>query len=382
MLPQGSVRSFSVEELHLPAADVDQAVVATLTARLCCPSAPLPHSQVYWKLVNPSHLLEEFNHAKPNRRTARLRNALRFLRRHNVLLHSLLFYVPATRTWNTTAEFARLALYGESVLTLEVRARLLKLFPDLSSSVFAAFAQQLLSEASIVRLFDSLEGTQLVGSRPPSTQVRVKSKHMGITADQKRRMLYAMVGEMKWFASRTKATDRTHNNAIFPPSDVLIMHVLCSHICESLPAELIFRGLSSHLDRLRQIWVNEPMSLPSQLMMKPRTISALSLSAAPHACTSAELSHRTRGADTALRGAVPLLTAPNKDFIKSHMQLQQSMRHFNSTWYAVGEAEKRGAPPVLSEGPTSSREAEVPWSATRHRELMSAAVDGPEEGQA
>lgn len=356
-----------------------------LTSRLCDPAAPLPSNQVYERLVNPCRLVDEFNFAKTTKRQARQHAALRFLRRHNVLMHSLLFYAPRTATWNTTAEFERLALLGESVLRAEVRGRVLKLFPEMPHATYADATKRLLGRESLVGLFDALGMAQLVGSRPPPRpaaksprgrpgQARVEVPRWSVpTADERYGMLCATVGEMHWFAARTKATDRTHNNALFPPSDVLILHVLCTHLLECLPAELIFGELEPLIQKIRAVWVNEPMSVPSQLRTAPHTIGALSLAAAPHAPSAPELTRRDPGAGVASAAALrPLTASADENYVKSFMRPKCSHKHFDSPWYSILPDDKRGTPPPLAAArdptPNSPADASL-WSDARRREL-------------
>lgn len=371
-----------------------------LKARLGSPSAPLPSNQVYAKLVNPCRLVDEFNFAKTSKRLARQHAAFRFLRRHNVLMHGLLFYVQHTETWNTTQEFARLSLVGESVIRAEVRGRLLKLFPDMSHDAFATCAAELTSCSSLASLFDALRLDQIVGAKPPpresgSTDAgRDGTKHterakaaqtrakVTLDDDAKCAMLCAVVGEMHWFAARTKATDRTHNNALFPPSDVLILHVLCTHLLECVPAELIFGKLQPMIQHLRSVWVNEPMSLPSQLLLKPRTIAALSLSSSSHSPTAEELRWRTVSADATTVPVRALTEAPDTDYLKSYMRPRFSHRHFDSLWLqAVSPPHRRAVTAGLLAQPSVKASSEPDpnlWNENRRRELARADVASKE----
>lgn len=264
---------------------------------------PVPWNQIYLQTCNPFRLVKELHHTHFSRRRAKLVSGLKFLRTHNVLLHGLLFFVPQTETWNTTGEFSRLRQYGEAHLHAEVKTRLLKLLPDLPHDVYVELlADHLFTEEMLSKIFDSLEMEKIVGSRPirPS-KFRIKKKaitdanscdskthsnfsaedecrikqlqsqrktyrqHYALTPHQKASMLCAVVGELKWFCARTKPTHRTHNNAIFPPSDVLILHVLAAHVTECIPSEMINSALWPHLFKLRVGWRNFSTSLPDQI---------------------------------------------------------------------------------------------------------------------
>ncbi|CCW61022.1 unnamed protein product [Phytomonas sp. EM1] len=377
--------------------ELNSAMRHALTQRLCSPERPLPANRVYKQLVNPCRLVKEFDFSKSSRRLARQHAVLRFLRKHNVLLHSLLFYIPEAVTWNRTGEFDRLALYGKCIFRSEVRGRLLRLFPDMPPQIFTQCSQSLLSDNSLADLFDTLHMELIVGLRPtrrddsgsPLRQNSQKAKRVKVSLGkaEKVNMLCAVLGEMQWFAARTKATDRTHNNALFPPSDVLILHVLCLHQLECMPAELIFRNLEPHLKAIRQVWVNEPMSLPTQLRLVPRTLAALSLSSNPHSPTSAELECRMKASsaipsisnkdDVDSKDAVvrvrPLTAQPDTNYVKSFMKPKCRFERFKTDSYKVLHADRRGEPPLLSHEKTvRAVGAEGTYSLpdSRRRELL------------
>lgn len=315
-----------------------------LAQRLCSPTNPLPARGVYDVLANRSRIVAEFHYAKTPKRLSRQRVALAFLRRYNVLLHSLLFFSNNSQTWNITPEFHRLALLGESVLTNEVRGRLLKLFPDMAYTTLVQILQHLLAEKGLCAAFDRFHLTEVVGAKPSiARQLR------SITAEQKCHMLCAVIGEMYWFVARTRPTDRTHNNALFPPSDVLILNVLCSHLLECIPAELIYHIVEPVVAEMKGVWVNEPMSLPAQLRLTPRTIGALSLNTVPlprpaptaatnagDAQTTASITHAHKSAQSVRR---TLTTTPDARFVKSFMRPQCNHRNFDHPRYQVLESD-------------------------------------------
>ncbi|CCW71136.1 unnamed protein product [Phytomonas sp. Hart1] len=358
-----------------------------LLRRLCSPEHPLPAKCIYKQLVNPCHLVKEFDFSKSSKRLGRQHAVLRFLRKHNVLMHSLLFYIPETTTWNRTGEFDRLALYGKRILSSEVRGRLLHLFPDMPPLAFAKCAKTIISDDSLADLFDILHMELIVGLRPP-TKVdskppspeqgsRVKRLKIRLNKSKKVHMLCAIVGEMQWFVARTKATDRTHNNALFPPSDVLILHVLCVHLLECIPAEVIFRDLESHLRAIRPVWVNAPMSLPTQYRLIPRTLGSLALSSEPHLPTTEELDRRAKASAAiesiasanegngkgAVVGVRPLTTQPDANYVKSFMRPKCLYTRFETHWYKILQTDRKGEAPCLnSEKTTRVADAGVTFS--------------------
>ncbi|KAH9593078.1 hypothetical protein LSM04_000072 [Trypanosoma melophagium] len=340
--------------------------------RLTSATEPLPANQVYATIANPCRLIDEFTHAKTTRRLARLRTSLGFLRRHNVLLHSLLFYVKESKTWNTTGEFGRLALFGESLLKHEVRTRTLRLFPSIDAENYASLTAAMTSEDALCELFDQLLMQSLVGAKPEN----VKNRSWKLTKEQKCNMLCAVVGEMSWFAARTKATDRTHNNALFPPSDALILHVLSCHVLECFPAELIYTVVEPRIHRIKEVWVNEPMSIPSQLRLKPRTIGALSLSLLKHSITEAE-QKRKEEAKMATLCQPSLSPDPIIGSVRSTMQPRWNYKRFDERRYQVLEDDRRCCLPLKSSPNVKSVSDSVYLSLTeeRRRELVSKAFE-------
>ncbi|GET89675.1 mp44, putative [Leishmania tarentolae] len=320
-----------------------------LIERLCSPTQPLPAKHLYDELASRSRLVEEFHFSKTSRRITRQRLALQFLRRYNVLLHSLLFYSEATRTWNTTTEFHRLAIFGESVLLTEVRTRLLKLFPTIPYTAYVQSLPYMVGEDALAAAFDRYEMQNIVGVRPSN-----RRRGTPLTRMQKSHMLCALIAEMYWFTARTKPTDLTHNNALFPPSDVLILHVLSTHLLESLPAELIYNVVEPIVVDIKRVWVNEPMSLPSQLRLIPHTVGALSLHAAPvePPLTTAEdtvVSIKKKHKEAQRRQHTPT-REPDHSCVKSFMRPLRSYRVFDSPQYQILSSDNRVAPlPLVQE---------------------------------
>lgn len=423
-----------------------------LVARLCCPQHPLPRLSIYRELVNMTRIITEFHYIRSSRRLHKQHDALCFLRRHNVLMHSLLYYVEHSASWNVTSEFERLALFGEAVLRAEVHARLLQLFSKITSHFYAECVVQLLHEDALAKLFDELSMGKIVGSRPPPRrrssqttvqelnkhdtasearnakdkqtyfpEVRMTSRALLLSSRQKSNMLCAIIGEMQWFVDRTKSVDRTHNNALFPPSDVLVLHVLCSHLLECLPAEVIYRAVEPQVNEIRAVWVNEPMSVPAQLHLKPRTPNAMSLCIVPRSALScsnevpmsstAVLQAKymstdfvTRSADVkpipstatkavaespgsmcrpALPESMTLTKERNTNYVKSAMRPLYSHKHFDSSRYRIfaHEVHADTRPSLHTEraGDQGVDNDEVPclsatdtshWSDARARELV------------
>nr|AAR10822.1 MP44 [Leishmania major] len=319
-----------------------------LIERLCSPTQPLPAKQLYDELTNRSRLVEEFHFSKTSRRITRQRLALQFLRRYNVLLHGLFFYSEGTRTWNTTTEFHRLAILGESVLLTEVRTRLLKLFPVMPYAAYVQSLPHMVGEEALAAAFDRYEMQNIVGAKPSNQRSGTP-----LTRMQKSHMLCAIVAEMYWFTARTKPTDLTHNNALFPPSDVLILHVLSTHLLENLPAELIYNVVEPIVADIKRVWVNEPMSLPSQLRLTPRTVGALSLNAVPvdlrytakeDAVMSLQKKH-----EEAHRRQHALTREPDHSCVKSFMRPSCNYRIFDGPRYQILSSDNRVAPLPLAQ---------------------------------
>lgn len=373
-----------------------------LLEQLACPVRPLPIQAVYLQLCHPFRVVTDLYHTSSHRRRVKLHSALRFLRRHNVLLHSLLFYVPETATWNTTEEFSRLRLYGEAYLHSELRTRLLKLLPTVKQDLYTEVLLRSSSETCYAMLFDMLEMSTLVGSKPVKPPRLVTKKRGGmpnpknslessaeitdkldggrpsgssnpfdgsnerkeganrilkkkrqrirvipteasrgklqsqrrqyraeytLTPHQKASMLCAVLGELRWFAARTRPAYRTHNNAIFPPSDVLILHVLATHLVECIPAEMLFVELQPHLEAIWTSWRNKDLSLPGQLKKRLSIVPSKQyrLHSKPQpAFPQEELQYQKEGGGRtkACEWHLKTTTAPVKDAILSTMTPQ------------------------------------------------------------
>ena len=235
-----------------------------------------------WEAVSKNVLLlAEFNLPRHSQRLSRVNTALKFLRDHHVILHSPLRWSGgneptasgensstvsevgnAINTWNVSSPFYRVAMVGEVQLRSEVTARMTKLFPldailsgkesTASESLgSAATLSELISESygedNLAKLFDSLEMGRILE--------RQGRRQLPLTNKQKASMLCAVVGELHWFAVRTKATDRSKVTALFPPSDVLILHVLAIHTLEVITASLVYQMVEpTAMNLLRYAW--------------------------------------------------------------------------------------------------------------------------------
>jgi hypothetical protein len=233
----------------------------------------------FWQTTaHRERLVEEFSSPKSSRRVAHLSKAIHFLKNHNVLVHGSLHPSPNS-CWNVTSEFSRVAAFGESVLRNELCLRVLKLFPSIEDNSMTELIDHCCSSHWVTSLYDLLQLNGLLDRR--------MRRHVKPTQLQKQSIVLAMLGEMHWFALRTKATDRTHNNALFPPSDVLILHSLCAHSVESIVVELLASCFEQPLLEVKPLWKNFHCSLPSQILTHPRTLSCHSLSTTPiqHSCS-------------------------------------------------------------------------------------------------
>lgn len=411
-IPHSTLSSLSeveMEEMDPLSSSFDWHIQEGLRQQLCHPTNPIPYKAVYLQLCHCYRLMEELYHTTTSRRLSKLRGALRFLRRHNVLLHGILFYVPKTpsdvgageasiassslssalrrneglssSSWNVTSEFTRLRLFGEAFLHAELRTRLLKLLPDLPTEVFVEALQRCTSPESYAALFDQLQLEFLVGARPPKppkllTKVRRRQEkspstapeeeggehqqgrtahqkeqdiagstprvaspflapsaedrvalqvarrryrqQYSFTSDEKASMVCAILGELRWFGCRTRPTHRTHNNAIFPPSDVLILHVLATHVVECLPAEMLYSLLHPSLEAIKRRWANISASLPSQLPKRfTPSPSRYRLALEPCSAPQAAMTTTTGSTERDMKSRMPTPFSPEEEVLES-----------------------------------------------------------------
>lgn len=222
--------------------------------------APTRFCNMWGRFALRHKLLPEFVSHKSSRRRARTHLTLRFLHEHNVLLHSPLRAFNGQRGLRITPEFSRLALFGERLLRAEVNARLVKAMPRATASELASLLSAVVRRDTICAFYDKLELNGII-SRAKDTSGRVKP-----TPVEKASMYFAIIAELHWMVVKTKATDRTHNNALFPPSDALVIHVLSAHCVESMMVELIHFAVYPAVRRVLPAWRNVTESLPAQVL--------------------------------------------------------------------------------------------------------------------
>lgn len=254
---------------------VDRAVIRRHIA-----TTALPLSGLWGRCSRKAQLIDEFNDAKPSRRLAQLSATVRYLVGHNVLLHSVLRLDAQTRLWHVTPEFGRVALVGEAWLASEAATRVAALFPDASAADTDAVASRAVNAATAAALFDAL--------RLHATLPAAHRRERPLTPEQKAQMLFAIAGEARWFIVKTKATDRTHNNALFPPSDALVLHVLCCHALECIVATLLFDALTPLLAQELPSWRNFHASTVAQWRRAAAVPARLSLNAVATVRTASE----------------------------------------------------------------------------------------------
>ena len=246
-------------------------IARMVAQRLTDSTNPIQAKNLWSDLANQTKLVDELCSSS---RIGNLSTTLQFLRHHNVLLHSLLRFNATTNLWHVTNDFSRTAYVGECLLRSEATARIVKVFPDVEHDVLREVTNRAAGCENLSTVYNALCLNRLLD---PAGRRKVK-----VTAPQKAQLLLAALGEMHWFSVRTKATDRTHNNALFPPSDVLILHVLCCHCVELTISELLHAVLKPTLRRLVECaWSNFHVSIPEQFKLKPRTLGAMSLTLDP-----------------------------------------------------------------------------------------------------
>lgn len=320
--------------------------------RISSSTQPVPLNEVWRNLsLNPERLLAEFASTKTSRRLGHLSASLEFLKRHNVIMHSTFFYNALGRQWQVSRDFTRVALVGETILRNELTLRALTFLPNLDEGMLATLVAETLSATNLARFYDRVNLNRLLPSNRRNCKLNTREKAS---------LLAAILGELNWFVSRTRATNRTHNNALFPPSDVLILNVLSSHSVESLLTEILHSYFEPLMARMRGIWKNFPESTPQQLFLKPRTRHALSL--------SMFASSREEGQKNLSEIIVKplLLPAPVAVVIQSGVCCKFDLRKLSSPPVIVGSLPERTS---LSPQPTSVEVCEAP-SVERMKELL------------
>jgi hypothetical protein len=239
-------------------------VVDRLVAeRIATPDAP-PLDGLWRELSNGMKLVDAFNHRTMRRRHTSVASMLQFLADHNVLLHSLYRFDDGAKAWNVSkSDFARLCLTGETLLRAEAAQRLHRTFPSLQTDELVALTAEATCAERLVTWYDDHVMKSIC--RPKAARRAAPP-----TDDMKVRAVYATLAELNWFVIKTKATDRTHNNALFPPSDALILHVLAAHVVEATLAGLTTEMFLPAVAAAKQRWENHRLSLASQFLAPPR----------------------------------------------------------------------------------------------------------------
>jgi hypothetical protein len=237
-------------------------------------SSAQPVDRLWFDLSNSMKLVDDFNHRREQRRHTSCASMLTFLADHNVLMHSAYYFDQSKRAWCVTPEFARLCLAGESLLRAEVSRRLANVFPELSYDELLALVSAASERENLLRASRCLRLECI--SRPWT----LRRQHP-LTEDMLIRSLYAVLAELNWFVVKTKATDRTHNNALFPPSDALILHVLSSHLVESILAQRPISLFLGELPALKERWSNPMRGRPERFLAAPRRSKRLDITTCP-----------------------------------------------------------------------------------------------------
>lgn len=241
----------------------DHPLIPMIMSRIFDESLPqLRLYSIFNSTTTAHHMLPE--HSGRNRRHARLQQVskmLRFLLDHNVLLHAVVRFHPRTRTWNVTPSYPRLVTLGQSRIATEANLRVSKVFPNATLAQLQALEDAVLDPRLLASLFDTAGFNRLVHP--------LEARQLyPLTVNQKATLLCAMLAELKWFVDRTRPTNRTHNNALFPPSDVLILHSLAVHSVECLMGELLWHLFESLVGKIARRWRNMDTSLVEQLDLR------------------------------------------------------------------------------------------------------------------
>jgi len=236
--------------------------------RLIDPVEPVALRDLWRRLVNAHRIVDELSSNSKSRSQGKLRLALMFLATHRVLLHSVPHFSHSSRDWLISPEFSKLVVVGESHIKHRTASSIVQFIPGIEADLLSALQKRVVEEARLQRLFNELHLNRLFEPTArrtckPSTALIVQT-------------LFAIVGELFWFVVKTKATDRTHNNALFPPSDVLILHVLANHAVEMLVTTLLADELCPK-DEIKSRWRNYHCSTPEQYKSIPHTVCSMSL---------------------------------------------------------------------------------------------------------
>eukprot|EP00759_Apiculatamorpha_spiralis_P028008 PhF_6_TR30587/c0_g1_i2/m.44997 len=213
-------------------------------------------------------LIREFDVKRDSTRRARIHDTIKFLHEHNVLLYSP-YRWSEEKFWVRTVDFAKCFLAGETVVRAAVIDRLARIFPNATADELHATTEVIMDIPAMSALYDVFQLNALL----PHPQRR---EHK-VSPQMKRAMVLAMCGEMNWFVAKSRATDRSFNNTLFPPSDTLVVHVLCHHTIESLLLEVVHYNIQKILKENLNVWSDFRSKLPYiagkvSTLAKPKTI--------------------------------------------------------------------------------------------------------------
>ena len=151
-------------------------------------------------------------------------------------------------------DFGKCLLAGEAVVRGAVVDRVARLFPGATAGEMAALCEVIMDIPAMAALYDVLQLNAFL----PAPQRR---QHK-LTGQMKRASVLAMCGEMNWFVAKSRATDRAFNNTLFPPSDTLVVHVLCHHAVETMLMEVVHFYVHKILRETLPVWNHYKGKLP------------------------------------------------------------------------------------------------------------------------
>ena len=199
-------------------------------------------------------LIKDFDVKKDSRRRQRLHDTIKFLHQHNVILYSIYRWSEAKKHWARPVDFAKCLLAGEAIVRSSIIDRISRIFQKASAAEISSLTEVIMDTPAMSALYDALQINVLL----PYPQRRANKP----TPLMKRSLLLAMCGEMNWFVGKSRATDRAFNNALFPPSDTLVVHVLCHHAIESILIEIVHHYVQKVVKETLPIWSDFRGRLP------------------------------------------------------------------------------------------------------------------------
>ena len=199
-------------------------------------------------------LIKDFDVKKDSKRRQRLHDVIKFLHQNNVILYSVYRWVEEKMHWARPVEFAKCLLAGEAILRSSVIDRFSRIFPRATAGEIKALTDSVMDFPAMSAMYDTLQLNSLL----PHPQRRTHK----LTQVMKRALLIAMCGEMSWFVGKSRATDRAFNNALFPPSDTLVVHVLTHHAVEAIMIEVVHHYIQKIVKETLPIWSDFRGRLP------------------------------------------------------------------------------------------------------------------------